>query len=82
MKAMAGHWKENTCEHQSPSRSSPLLTPPPKGRHYQHITGDRASLKGRNGGVGKETLPNQTLWTGGSLEIKGPQRAVFSRRRP
>lgn len=86
MNAMAGHWKENTCEHQSPSRPlerlPPLLISPPKGRDHHRITGDRASLKGRSGGVGKETLPNQMLWTGGNLEMNGPQRAVFSRRRP
>lgn len=63
-------------------KGSPMLIPPPKSRHHQRITGDRASLKGRSDGVGKETLPNQMLWTGGNLEMKGPQRAVFSRRRP
>lgn len=80
---MAGHWKENTCEHQSPYRPLERLpradSPSKKQASPTH---HREVMEGRSDGVGKETLPNQMLWTGGNLEMKGPQRAVFSRRRP
>ena len=69
----------STNPHLGLWKGTPLLTPPPKGRHYQRITGDRASLKGRSGGIRKETLPNKTLWTGGSLEMKGPQNNLFQK---
>ena len=53
-----------------PLEKFPLLIYPQRGRCDEHITGDSASFKGRSGGIGKETLPNQTLRTAGNLEMK------------
>lgn len=53
-----------------PLEKVPLLIYPQRGRCHEHITGDSASFKGRSGGIGKETLPSQTLRTGGNLEMK------------